>query len=324
MRINPDLQGRLTRIAEGNVGGAKVSGDGSTVVWDQWFGSDWEVMRHKDGETARLTRDSAQDTGVDVSHDGRTVVWERTVGNDPFHPKFHHDVMMWRDGEESVVAGTGVDEFEPRISGDGRTVVYVRDDFYGKTGYYDLYAVKDGKTQVVTSGEGIDRRPRVDETGTRVYFNRLQKGKSDIWLRDEAGAVKRLTWRDGGEYDPAISADGKVLAWSQKDNEKDHTLYVYDTVGGNPTVVFAQPGESATEPVLNGDGSRVAFTRRGHGEVQVCLAEAGQVKPVILDAPTFQPHMSRDGKVLVFAAVEPEKPGQVAIYKLELDDPGVG
>lgn len=320
MRINPDLKGTLTRIAEGNVGGARVSGDGSTVVWDQWHGSDWEVMRHKDGQTQRLSTNAAQDTGVDLSHDGETVVWERTVGDDPFHPKFHHDVLMWRGGRESVIAGTGADEFEPRVSGDGHTVVYVRDDFYGRTGSYDLHAWKEGAPEVVTSGEGLDRRPLVDEQGSRVYFNRLMRGKSDLWLRDEAGAVKRLTWRDGGEYYAGISADGKVAAWSQKDNEKDHTLYVYDTVGHNPKVLYAKPGEDATDPVLSGDGSAVAFTRRGGGKVEVCLAEEGRVTPLVLDAPTFQPHMSRDGKTLVFAAVEPEKPGQVAIYKFQRED----
>ena len=317
MKINPELKGKLTRLAEGNVGGARVSGDGSTVVWDQWFGSDWEVMRHKDGQTQRLSENPAQDTEVDLSHDGETIVWSRTVGEDPFDPDFHNDVVLWRNGQESVIAGTSADEFEPRVSGDGHTVVYVRDDTYGGTGSFDLYAWKEGAREVVTSGEGLDRRPQVDEFGVRVYFNRLSGGKSDLWLRDEAGVVKRLTWHEGPEHDPAISADGKVAAWSQQDNERDHALYVYNTVGGNPEALYSKPGEHAMEPALSGDGSTVAFTRRGQGETQVILAEDGRLLTVNLDGAASQPHLSRDGKVLVFAALDPDFPGQVGIYKLE-------
>lgn len=317
MRIHPELRGTLTRIAEGNVGGARVSGDGSTVVWDQYSGEDWEVMRHKDGRTLCLSKDPAQDTGASVSHDGETVVWERAIGEDPFDPQFHHDVIMWRSGEQKVIAGSTADETEPAISADGHTVVYVRDDFFGTSETYDLHSWKEGEAGIVTGGDGLDRHPQVDEHGVRVYFNRVLQGKSDLWLRDEAGAVKRLTWNDGTEHDPAISADGKVLSWTQKDNERDHALYLYDTVGKNPEVRYSVPGEQAMDPSLSGDGSTLAFTRRSTEGVQVMLSEGGRTLPLNLDGGAFQPQVSRDGKVIVFTALDPEHPGQLGIYRFD-------
>lgn len=312
MNLNPALPGRLTRLDEGNVGGPRVSGDGSTVAWTRWFGKDWEVMRHRDGQTQRITKDPGQDGEVDLSHDGRTLVYSRTVGEDPFDPSYHQDVVLWRDGQETLVAGTEADEFEPRVSADGRSVVYVRDHIREKTGY-DIHRWQDGRSSPVTSGPDLDRRPFLG--GERVFFTRTFR-RSDLWMRDEAGKLKPLTSREGGEYEPAASGDGRVVAWSQKDNEKDHFLYVYDTEGGNPVRLVAQPGVDATGPSLDASGSTVAFTRRdkAQGLTQVCLASEGQVQPLNLDGTCFAPHVSADGRTVTFLAVEGR---QVAVYRFD-------
>ena len=47
---------------------------------------------------------------------------------------------------------------------------------------------------------------------------------------------------------------------------------------------------------------------------QAMLRENGQTLPITLDAPSFWPRLSEDGKTLTFATVEKQ---QVVLYKLE-------
>ena len=103
-------------------------------------------------------------------------------------------------------------------------------------------------------------------------------GISDIYLRDTVLLTTRRISHtpagrdaDGPSYDPAISRDGRYVAFvSQASNlirrggSRGPQVYLYDTTTGATTLVSQAPGggqgdNASRRPSLSGDGGLIAF-----------------------------------------------------------------
>lgn len=313
--MNPAVNGKLTRIDSGNLGPAVLSGDGSTVVFNKYDGEQWDVFRHRGDRLEQLTTDPRQDVSPSCSRDGNVVAWSHYTGKQ--WPDGNYDVQKHVDGKIVNVATGRGNESDPRVSADGSTIVWSDDESDSPWGF-DIFQEKNGVVSQVTDGVGVNIEPIPNQDGSRIYFRRkVAFDDGDLWMKDETGALKQLTESPIGEWDSVITTNGHTIAFSQDSKEGDRDVFWFHDKGGNVLVLAGEKKAHEVEPALSGDGSVAAYTRRAKGEEpRVLLLENGQATPIATDAPTFWPHLSEDGRVLTFAAVEKN---EVVLYKLERD-----
>lgn len=313
MTINPAVGGRLTRIDQGNLGPAVLSGDGSTVVYDKFEDEGWDIYRHRGDRLEQLTTDPRHDISPSLSRDGKVVAWSHYSGKQWGEGSW--DIQKLVDGKIQSVATGPANETDPRVSADGSAIVWTNDDSGSPWGF-DIFQEKNGRVENVTQGGGVNLEPIPNADASRIYFRRkVAFDGGDLWMKDETGAIKPITANELAENDTAITTDGHTLVFSQESREGDADLFRFRDQGGNLEVVAGEKAINETEPSLSGDGQVLAYTQRSRGQdPRVMLQENGQAVPLTLDGPSFWPRLSEDGKVLTFATVEKQ---QVVLYKLE-------
>ena len=93
------------------------------------------------------------------------------------------------------------------------------------------------------------------------------------------GAVKQLTSRQGPDNSPAISPDGKTIAYVGFDDRyQGHQtvhLYLMDRDGGNPRVVTPKLDRDAQNPRWAPDGSGVYFLYDDQGDTKLAFYSLG-------------------------------------------------
>jgi plastocyanin len=136
-------------------------------------------------------------------------------------------------------------------------------------------------------GEAAASQPDVDATGRYVVFSSSSatlvpgdtNGASDVFIRDrQLGTTERLSVTssggeaDGDDFAPAISADGRFVAFRSRarnldarDTNSGDDIYVHDRQTGVTeliSVTLSNTGSNQvqTSPSINGDGRFVAFT----------------------------------------------------------------
>ena len=109
--------------------------------------------------------------------------------------------------------------------------------------------------------------------------------------------LARLTWDAGVSAWPAISPDGKLLAYaSDRDGQDNLDLYVQQIPGGRP-VRITQTSEDETEPSFSPDGASIAFTKAGDS-IYVVPALGGE--PRLLARGGHTPRFSPDGNWVAY------------------------
>ena len=259
--------------------------------------------------------------------------------------------------------GPAVTEF-PALSGDGRTVAYasaapdlVGDDSNGLTDVFVSDRTKNETVRVslglsgaqANGPSGTDSAPALAADGQIVAFasqaSNLVAGDTnnaeDVFVYDRAaGATTRVSVGPGGaqaggdSYDPALSADGRYVAFASDapdlvpgDTNSATDVFVYDRVAKTTTRVSVGPGGAqaggvSSNPSLNRDGSVIAFLSDAHDlvtgdtngdtvtDVYVRDLKAGTTTEVRsnggagppADGPSGAPALSADGRTVAFAS----------------------
>jgi Tol biopolymer transport system component len=163
---------RLTEVADGQSAAPVLSGDGTTLVYSEWFEfvDDWPHLVRMElatGTASRIVDSDHSEEFASVSDDGRFVVFTSASADViPGDPADFWHLYLWdaetgtttRVSEGNDGAGTG------SISGDGSTVVY---DVYREAagGTFDLVAhdLATGRELVVAGAVGTNP-PNVEPT----------------------------------------------------------------------------------------------------------------------------------------------------------------
>jgi Tol biopolymer transport system component/tRNA A-37 threonylcarbamoyl transferase component Bud32 len=111
--------------------------------------------------------------------------------------------------------------------------------------------------------------------------------------------MTRLTFDSGWTTDPALSSDGKLLAYaSDRATGENLDIWLQHLGGGNP-VRLTNWDSDEMEPNFSPDGSRIAFrSTRGGGGVYVVPVLGGE--PVQVASKGFNPRFSPDGNSIAY------------------------
>lgn len=174
------------------------------------------------------------------------------------------------------------------------------------------YAVQDGPL-TVHQMQWTNQSP----DGKQIAFSAVGK----IWVMDlPDGKLRRLTAGATHEYEPALSPDGKWLAYVTWSDSEGGELWKAPTAGGPPVKLSEMPGYYSA-PQWSPDGSKLLFvmgSRRGWlsgdqadiREIRWIAAEGGSSHTVVtLPEGYQQPTFNGDGTRAYYMEDAPAPPG---------------
>ena len=243
--------------------------------------------------------------------------------------------------------------FNPAISGDGLIVAFTSSasdldlDPSDGNGKLDIFVHDrtDGSIERVSVGpngsNGASFAPAISADGRFVAFassafnlvNDLNM-KQDIFVHDRTdGSIERVSVgpneSNGDSNHPAISGDGRFVAFSSKASNLDlvrhdgnglQDIFVHDRKDGSTKRVSVGPNGSngtSSEPSISGDGRFVAFASFANNLVSIDnnLVQDifvhdridGSIERVSVgqdesNGPSFEPVISGDGRFVAFAS----------------------
>lgn len=252
--------------------------EGSNQIWLRWMDS---------GQIAELTQVTESPSNLVFSPDGEWLAFTMRVAADtrplarmPTRPR----------GAEWAPSVRVIDRIGYRIDGAG----------YVRPGYSHVFVVpaEGGTPRQITRGDFQHRAEPVWSADGRSLFvvsNRhpdweRQPQRSELYRVDiETGAMTALTDRDGPDQQPALSPDGRRLAWVGYDDRRlghqTARLYVADADGSNRRELTANFDYSVQSPAWDraGRGLYFGYDREGVTRIGWIAVSGGTVEEVVAE-----------------------------------------
>jgi len=209
--------------------------------------------------------------------------------------------------------------------------------FQARSSLSDLLPANDPAEKVseFDAGALVDTRLSIMPNGIHVMYSRprskipaefieqpaaMGNFFMNIWVL-QGGAEKLVTDERFSDLDPTISADGQVVYFAANRLRKDRfNLWSVrvDGKGGVTKITESWSSLVDSEPALNQDGTRIAFTRvlegRKEKSIWTCKTDGSEQKSL---RHGENPAWSPDGKRLAFVA--PDEEGSSKIWIMDED-----
>src|SRR6059058_2822462 len=177
-----------------------------------------------------------------------------------------------------------------------------------RNGNRDIYrATLDGKDTIwLTSSPGDDQYP-TERSGT-LACTRNRDGNGELYaVPSSGGAARRLTTTTANETQPALSPDGRHIAYLS-DESGVPKLWLCAADGTNPeplTTGFGFAGSIEASPSWSPSGDRLVFvsTANGHAGLFILTLGGGAPAALVVDTTAaVEPSWSADGALVAFAS----------------------
>jgi Tol biopolymer transport system component len=158
------------------------------------------------GRRRRLT-DGARATDPALTPDGAAVVY---VARSPGGGMRLARRALAGGPEEVLLALPGAQLYAPAVSPDGGRIAFA----LHADGRRDLAVLEDGKVTRVTDDDAIEASPAWTPDGRFLLFSSDRTGIHDLYAWEAAtGGVRQVTNVETGAFQPAVSPDGKTIAF---------------------------------------------------------------------------------------------------------------
>lgn len=130
--------------------------------------------------------------------------------------------------------------------------------------------------------------------------------------------------REGSDFDPDVSRDGKWLVYASTQHRKTSDLYL-KRVGGQTTTQLTNDSANDVMPSFSPDGKRVAFSSNRGGSWDVYIMGTNGGQPIqVTSEPSHELHptWSPDGRTLAFSRLNPGS-GKWELWTVDVASPGV-
>lgn len=196
--------------------------------------------------------------------------------------------------------------------------------------------IEDGATQIfvvpadggsprqVTSGAFEHEAPHWTPDGRGIVFSSLREPEAEYFWREseiyrvdvESGAVRQLTRRKGPDHSPAVSPDGKRIAYLGYDSTdatyRDAELYVMNADGSDIRLLTGTFDRAPEAPLWSPDGREVLFDVASEGRYNLHAASLdGRVRQVTRGTHELRTGNVSRGGTLVGVLGDPRNPGDV-------------
>lgn len=238
--------------------------DGTSQIYVRWMDT---------GEVARLAQLTTSPSGLSWSPNGRHIAFSMLV---PEETEPLAKMPRKPEGAEWAPPVKVIDKLVYRIDGAG----------YLKPGYSQLFVLPadGGAPRQLTSGpyqHGGRFAWTPDGKSILLSANRNEDGEYDpgnsevyeVSLAD--GSIKTLTTRKGPDHSPAVSPDGKRIAYVGYDDKLQFyqvsRLYMMDRDGSHPRVVAGNLDRDVVSPVWSADGTGLYVQYDDKGTTKIAL-----------------------------------------------------
>ncbi|MFN2397287.1 MAG: prolyl oligopeptidase family serine peptidase [Gemmatimonadaceae bacterium] len=271
-----------------------------------------------EGQPTQITRVTETPSDLDWSPDGKSIAFRMLVlAKDD-----------WKIEMPASPKGAKWTE-APRIV---QRLNYRRDRLgFIDDGYRQIFlAPADGGTpRQITSGNWEHGEPHFTPDGRAIVFSALRVENADwVWRESEiyaadveSGVIKQLTNRKGPDGQPAVSRDGRLIAYTGFDSTnatwQDQKLYVMNVDGSGSRVLAASMDRSPLGLFWAPDGSGIYFNAENEGSRNLHFASLkGNVRQVTKGTHILSvTDISRSG-LAVGVASSPKKPNDVVAFSL--------
>ena len=325
--VNVDGSGHR-RLGEG--GSPRWSPDGTRLAYTA--GGQIQLRWMDTGETATLTQLVESPSGIRWSPDGRHLAFNMLV---PYPPPSLVAPPRPPEGADWADPPIMEDRFKNRQDGVG----------YLDFGYNHIFVLRaEGGTPVrVTSGDfQHSSAPAWTPDSRNLLFssNRnpdwvLDYRNSELYIAPVAGGETRaLTDRAGPDHSPAVSPDGRQVAFvGYEDRTRTYQvsqLQVVNLDGSGARVLTGDLDRSVASPVWAADGSGLYFQYDDEGNSKVAFATLGGEIEVLaedLGGTSYgRPYgggsfsVANDGSIAL-NQTRPDMPGELAVRLRDGDAP---
>ena len=130
------------------------------------------------------------------------------------------------------------------------------------------------------------------------------------------GSARRITTRAGFDAQPAISPDGRSIAFVS-DVSGGHEIYVTGLVPGSRSIAITSDGRQNIQPAWSPDGQWIAYHAQVPGGVWIVPATGGQPRQIVETGA--QPSWAEDSERLAYSADSGGMIGQSTIWTVRRD-----
>ncbi len=288
--------------------------EGSVQIHLRWMDS---------GQTARVTRVQKSPGGMEWSPDGLWIAFSMAV---PDETKPFVELPAKPEGAEWAKPAKVIRKMNYRADGEG----------YLEEVHAQLFLVpaEGGTPRQLTRGTFDNGAPLAwSPDGKAIIFSANRREDADYQplnseiyeLNVTDGAVKQLTDRNGPDQSPALSPDGKTIAYLGFDDREQGyqvtRLFVMNRDGSGSRVLSGSLDRDVTEPVWSKDGSGLYFHYDEQGNTRIAfIALDGKVQDLAANlggVSHSRPYgggsfsVATDGR-FAFTQTRPEYPADIA------------